>query len=100
MFVIVARFESASGKEAEVGAVLSKLAVTGRGEPGCYNIDLFGSSMDPGTYLVVEKWETEEARDSHVNEGALAEAAPMLVPLLARRPAIEVFEGISAHDIK
>jgi quinol monooxygenase YgiN len=80
-------------------AVLSKYVVVSRNHPGCRNIDLCGSVTTPGRYLVIEKWESPEAQQAHFNSDDMVEMARSCEGLLQHRPDIDLFEGISAHDL-
>jgi quinol monooxygenase YgiN len=80
-------------------AVLSKYVVLSRQQDGCRNIDLCGSVTKPGRYLVVEKWESAEAQRAHFDSAEMVEMAEACRDLLVGRPAIDLFEGLSAHDL-
>jgi quinol monooxygenase YgiN len=80
-------------------AVLSKYVVLSRQHPGCRNIDLCSSVTSPGRYLVVEKWETPMAQRAHFDSPDMVEMAQACEGLLEDRPEIELYEGISAHDL-
>lgn len=80
-------------------AVLSKYVVLSRTQPGCRNIDLCASVTAPGRYLVIEKWETPAAQRAHFDSPEMVEMARSCEGLLERRPVIDLFEGISAHDL-
>ena len=95
-----------SGGAADAGpgeyllAVLSKYVVVSRNHPGCRNIDLCASVTAPGRYLVIEKWESPAAQRAHFDSEDMVEMARSCEGLLERRPEIDLFHGISAHDLK
>lgn len=80
-------------------AVLSKYVVLSRNHPGCRNIDLCASLTVPGRYLIVEKWVSPEAQRAHFDSSDMVEMARACEQLLEKRPDIDLFEGISAHDL-
>jgi quinol monooxygenase YgiN len=80
-------------------AVLANYVVRSRGHPGCRNIDLCASRTEPGRFLVIEKWETPGAQRQHFDSPEMVEMAEACLGLLARRPAIDLLAGISAHDL-
>jgi quinol monooxygenase YgiN len=80
-------------------AVLSKYVVLSRNHPGCRNIDLCRSVTEPGRYLVIEKWESPAAQRAHFDSDDMVEMAHSCEGLFASRPDIDLFEGISAHDL-
>jgi quinol monooxygenase YgiN len=83
----------------ELMGVLSKYVVVSRSQPGCRNIDLCGSVLSPGRYLVIEKWESAAAQRAHFDSDEMVEMAHSCEGLLARKPDIDLLEGVSAHDL-
>jgi quinol monooxygenase YgiN len=80
-------------------AVLAKYVVVSRGAPGCRNIDLCASATRDGRYLVIEKWESPEAQRAHFDSPEMVEMAESCKGLLSAAPEIDLFDGISAHDL-
>ena len=80
-------------------AVLSKYVVLSRQQEGCRNIDLCGSVTSPGRYLIIEKWETPAAQRAHFDSSEMVEMAEACRGMLTQKPEIELFEGVSAHDL-
>jgi quinol monooxygenase YgiN len=100
--VVTMVFHAREGDEAaddRLMSVLSKYVVVSRNHPGCRNIDLCGSLLTPGRYLVIEKWETPEAQRAHFDSDEMVEMAHSCERLLDRKPDIDLFAGISAHDL-
>ena len=79
--------------------VLSKYVVLSRGHDGCRNIDFCASVTRPGRFLIIEKWESPEAQRAHFDSKDMVEMAKACEGLLTRPPDIDLFEGISAHDL-
>jgi quinol monooxygenase YgiN len=80
-------------------AVLSKYVVVSRGQPGCRNIDLCGSVTTPNRFLIIQKWDSPEAQQAHFDSAEMVEMATACNGLLSRPPTIDLFEGLSAHDL-
>jgi quinol monooxygenase YgiN len=80
-------------------AVLAKYVVVSRGAPGCRNIDLCASATTDRRYLVIEKWDSPEAQRAHFDSPEMVEMAESCRPLLSAPPDIDLFIGISAHDL-
>jgi quinol monooxygenase YgiN len=80
-------------------AVLAKYVVVSRGAPGCRNIDLCASATRDDRYLVIEKWESPDAQRAHFDSPEMVEMAESCRGLLAAPPDIDLFEGVSAHDL-
>src|SRR5437763_13415019 len=79
--------------------VLSKYVVLSRQQPGCRNIDLCGGMTTQGRYLIIQKWETPEAQRAHFDSREMVEMAEACRGLLREKPQIELYEGLSAHDL-
>ena len=80
-------------------SVLSKYVVLSRQQPGCRNIDLCGSVTTPGRFLILEKWETPAAQRAHFDSAEMVEMAEACRGLLRGKPQIDLYEGLSAHDL-
>jgi quinol monooxygenase YgiN len=80
-------------------AVLSKYVVLSRMQPGCRNIDLCGSVTRERRYLIVEKWDSPAAQRAHFDSREMVEMAESCGGILTGPPEIELYEGVSAHDL-
>lgn len=80
-------------------SVLSKYVVLSRRHDGCRNIDLCASVTSPGRFLVLQKWESPEAQQAHFDSPEMVEMAEACRGILAQPPQIDLYEGISAHDL-
>ena len=83
----------------ELMDVLARYVVLSRGQPGCRNIDFVASITDPGRLLVVEKWASIDAQKRHFDSQEMVAMAAEAVPLLTAEPDIDLFEGVSMHDL-
>jgi quinol monooxygenase YgiN len=81
-------------------AVLAKYVVVSRGAPGCRNIDLCASATNDRRYLVIEKWESPDSQRAHFDSPEMIEMAESCRGLLTAAPDIDLFDGISAHDLQ
>ena len=88
----------ASDPAALVG-ILSKYVVVSRGHPGCRNIDLCGSLTTPNRFLVIQKWDSPDAQQTHFDSTEMVQMAESCRGLLSRPPTIDLYEGLSAHDL-
>jgi quinol monooxygenase YgiN len=80
-------------------SVLAKYVVLTRGAEGCRNVDLCLSVTDPMRFVVISKWESPAAQQAHFDSPVMVEMARSCEGMLARQPAIDLLEGISAHDL-
>jgi len=97
--VLTAILDARDGEEGALAAVLARYVVLTRREPSCRNVDLVTSTTRPGRFLVIEKWETDDAARSHLDTDLMAGMARDAVPLLERAPTLDLYETISAHDL-
>ncbi|MEP6659721.1 MAG: antibiotic biosynthesis monooxygenase [Acidimicrobiales bacterium] len=80
--------------------VLAKYVVLTRMAPGCRNVDLAASVTMNARFVIVEKWESPAAQRAHFDAVETIEMADACRGLLVRAPAIDLLEGISAHDLR
>ena len=53
----------------------------------------------PNRFVIVQKWERPEDQQAHFDSADMVTMAEGCVGLLATRPAIDLLEAISAHDL-
>jgi quinol monooxygenase YgiN len=97
--VVTAAFDARAGTEQDLAAALARYVVLTRQEDGCRNVDLVVSTTQRGRFVVIEKWDSIDSARTHLDGAALTEMARVVVPLLAERPAIDLHDTISAHDL-
>ncbi len=98
--VLTATFDARPGNEEPLLAALARYAVLTRHEPACRNVDLVASVTQGGRFVVIEKWESAEAVQAHLDSPLMADMAREVLPTLASKPAIDLYDTISAHDLK
>lgn len=99
--LVTMAFDAAdSGAAERLVAVLSKYVVISRQHPGCRNIDLCHSVTTPERFVVIQKWESPEAQRAHFDSAEMVEMAQACTGLLARKPEIDLLEGLSAYDLE
>lgn len=96
--IVTMRFDAAD--TSSLLAVLSKYVVLTRMEPACRNIDLCASYTHPGRYLIVQKWDSQEAQRAHFDSPIMVEMATACTGLLSAPPDIDLWDGPSAHDLR
>jgi len=95
--IVTLRFDAAD--VSAMLAVLSKYVVLTRMQPGCRNVDLCSSVTQPGRYLIVQKWDSAEAQQTHFDSDVMVEMARSCSGLLTAPPDIDLWDGPSAHDL-
>jgi quinol monooxygenase YgiN len=97
--VLTATFDAAPGSEDALAASLARYVVMTRNAPACRNVDLVLSATHSGRFLVIEKWDSAADVQAHLDSALMAGMAREVVPLLQSKPAIDLFDTISAHDL-
>jgi quinol monooxygenase YgiN len=76
-------YQAKTGMGDEVAALLARHTAATRAEPGCYDFVALRSSEDPDSFVLYERYESEEAFKAHQSsphfEGiAVAQIRPLL----------------------
>jgi quinol monooxygenase YgiN len=98
LILVTLTFDAADPER--LAGVLAKYVVLSRQEPGCRNIDLCGSLTAPGRFVIIEKWATPAAQKAHFDGALMVEMAQACSGVLRHPPAIDLLEGLSAHDLQ
>jgi len=80
-------------------AILSKYVVMTRMQEGCRNVDLCASVTQPGRYLLIQKWDRPATQRAHFDSELMVEMARACTGILTVAPAIDLWDGPSAHDL-
>jgi quinol monooxygenase YgiN len=97
--VLTATFDARPGAEGALAATLARYVVMTRREPACRNVDLVASITHDGRFVVIEKWDSADAVQAHVDSPIMTEMAQEALPSLATKPALDLYDTISAHDL-
>jgi len=97
--VLTACFDARPGTEGALLAALSRYVVMTRHEPACRNVDLVASVTRTGRFLVIEKWESAAAVREHLAPKLMADMPQAAIASIASKPAIDLYDTISAHDL-
>jgi quinol monooxygenase YgiN len=95
--MVVMSFRTERGPE--LVDILARYVVLSRGRRGCRNIDLTASMTEPGRFVIVEKWDSAQDQRAHFDSDEMVSMAQAAVPLLSAEPDIDLFEGVSMHDL-
>ena len=85
---VVAHVTSQPDKVEEVKTILQGLVGKTRTEKGCISYQLFQNKLDPGDFVFIEEWASDDALNTHLGTPHLQEAFSKVVSLLARKPDI------------
>ena len=98
--VLTAVFDARPGAEEALLGALSRYVVLTRHEPSCRNVDLVASVTHGGRFLVIEKWDSAAAVQSHLDSPLMTEMAHAAIAALAAKPEIDLYDSISAYDLE
>ncbi len=71
----------------QVRTLLSEQARLSREEPGCARFEVYHSQNDAARFLLVERWDSQEALDVHRTAHAYTTIyQPQVLPLVNREP--------------
>jgi quinol monooxygenase YgiN len=98
--LLTASFDARPGAEEALLAALSRYVVLTRHEPACRNVDLVASVTQAGRFLLVEKWESAAAVQLHLDSPLMAEMARAAIDSITKKPAIDLYDPISAYDLE
>jgi quinol monooxygenase YgiN len=98
--LLTASFDARAGAEEVLLAALARYVVMARHEPECRNVDLVASVTRAGRFLVVEKWQSAAAVQAHLDSSVMTDMAKAVLPALAAKPEIDLYDPISAHDLE
>ncbi len=79
---------------------LARYVVLTRAAPGCRNVDLCASATVDHRFVIVEKWDQPEQASDHLESDETLALATACQGLLARAPAIDLLDGLNAHDLR
>ncbi|WP_213453707.1 putative quinol monooxygenase [Rhizomonospora bruguierae] len=73
---------SKPGQEAEMKAFLTRGISPSRNDPGNIEYEAHEVEGEPGTFVILERWETREALHRHLNAPRMTELVPRLLELM------------------
>lgn len=96
--IVVATMWPEAGSEGEVEKALRAAVRSVHSEPGCLRYSLHRSIGDPVRFVMIEKWESEEALDAHGRAPALRELGAQLDGKLAAPPEVTRLAALPEGD--
>jgi quinol monooxygenase YgiN len=93
---VVAVITAKSGSESIIEGALRTLASHSRNDHGCISYELFASETTPGTFVTIEKWESQEDIDAHMASPHMAEVITVAGDHFEGFPAIHNLRPIGA----
>ena len=98
--VLTATFDARSDAVDAVLAALARYVVLTRHEPACRNVDLVASVTHDNRFCVIEKWDSADAVQAHLDSHLMSEMARAVIHAVTSKPQIDLFETISAYDLE
>ena len=91
---VVAVITAKPGSEAIVETALSVLAGASKEDRGCLGYELFASDSTAGTFVTIEKWQSQEDIDAHMASSHIAEFITAAGDHLDGFPAIHTLRSL------
>ena len=91
---VVAVITAKSGSESIVEAALETLASSSKQDRGCLLYDLFASDSVVGTFVTIERWQSQEDIDAHMASTHIAEFITAAGDHLDGFPAIHTLRAL------
>jgi len=97
--IVLAVFEARPGRVETLAALLANYVVLTRRAVECRNVDLVTSVIEPGRFVVIEKWGSTQAQRAHMDAPETVSLAQECRDLLSSPPRFDLCEAVSAHDL-
>lgn len=95
--VVVATFVAKPGRSGEIERFGKEVVQPSHEEDGCVKYALHRSTADPETFVLVEKWRSQEDLDAHFQQPHMAQLGD-LQEALAEPPTIHFLEPLPYGD--
>ncbi len=93
---VVAVITAKPGGEAIVEEALKTLVVASRDDRGCLSYDLFASDSTPGTFVTIERWQSQEDLDAHMASSHIADVITVAGDHFDGFPAIHTLRPLES----
>lgn len=95
---VVAVITAKPGSEPIVEAALKELAAGSKHDQGCLTYDVFASASAPGTFITVERWQSQEDIDAHMAGPHIAKVITVAGDHFDGFPAIHTLRPLGADQ--
>lgn len=96
--IVVATFKAREGKAEEVIAGLTPVIEQTHAEAGCLSYALHRDVNDPQTLVLIERWTSQVALESHFQQPYMAGIGDLAAELLAEPPRLNFCTPLPAGD--
>lgn len=93
---VVAVLKAKPGAEDAMQQALTGLVAPTRAEEGCLAYELYESAVEPGTFVTVERWRSQDDLDAHMKTDHIAAAMAAGAEIFGAPPAIHPLKPIDA----
>ena len=96
--VVIATFKARAGRAEEVIAGLTPVIEQTHDEAGCLAYALHRDANDPDTLVLVERWTSQVALESHFQQPYIAGLGEVAAELLAQPPVLHICAPLTIGD--
>lgn len=94
MVAVIARLNAQDGKEAQLEQLMAELGETVLAEEEGCSMYLLCRGQEPGKYVMIERYASQEAFAAHARSAHFRDALPKLGALLDGGPQIEILTEV------
>ncbi len=91
---VIARSKAKKGCEKKLEAAIRAVVKPTHEEPGCLKYVLHRSVQDPQSFVVVERWKSQEDLNQHLQTPYILDLFKKLESLVETQPEVHVFEAL------
>ncbi len=95
---VVAVIAAKPGSEAVLEAALRELTAASTHDHGCLSYELFVSASAPGTFITIEKWQSQEDLDAHMASPHIAKVISVAGDHFDGFPALHTLRSLEADQ--
>lgn len=95
MIRVTAAFVAKPGQEDELIAAMSHAASLTRREEGCVEYELHRSTDNPQSFVMIEKWKSQQDLESHLQMSYIQELFQAAERILAGPPTISTWTRVN-----
>lgn len=93
MFLITAQFSVTPNKRKSFLSLITKLITSSKQEKGCIEYSLFSDRENADKFILIEKWESQSAIESHNNSEHFKTIVPILAEMNNESTIVNTYEN-------
>ena len=99
MIIVLAEATTRPDRIAALSDQLASACAASRQDSGCISYDFYGDLTDPTKVVAVERWESREHLQAHLDTHHVRELSVALGKALTGPPVTHVYDVVSGDDL-